>query len=250
MEITFVTTNEDKLRSFRRTLEASGVSVHHVELELAEPQVSSIPEIATHKAQQAYEMLRTPLVVQDTGFFMDAMPGFPGAFVKFVQNTLGVPGLLTLAHGKARTCRFEECLVYHDGTELHTFSTSVEGTLAEEARGKYKDDPTKLWSIFIAEGHTATLSELSENELRAWRATRPPNWAARFGEWYVARPLNTVPFERLQIGDRVISNLKNPGKITGLIPHDDNTVIMEWVNNPQPSHVYHCLADKVRYVGH
>lgn len=41
-------------------------------------------------------------------------------------------------------------------------------------------------------------------------------------------PLNTVPFENLKIGDRVISAKGRPGKIIILDELDDYSICMEW----------------------
>ncbi len=132
-------------------------------------------------------MLKVPLVVQDTGFFLKATPGFPGAFVKFAQATLGNAGFLKLVEGESRICAFQECLVYHNGESLKVFESHVPGSLAEQPRGILKNDPTKLWAIFIPEGFDKTLSEMNEDELAEWRLRRPKNWSTLFAEWYLAQ---------------------------------------------------------------
>ena len=85
MEITFVTSNQHKVQSLRRALEPSGATVTQQDRELFEPQVADIRTIAASKAAAAYAEFGRPILVQDTGFIMDATPGFPGAFVKFVK---------------------------------------------------------------------------------------------------------------------------------------------------------------------
>jgi XTP/dITP diphosphohydrolase len=187
MEIVFVTTNRNKIASLERALAPFGVTLRPHDLELPEPQVADIRAIAEHKARAAYEALKVPLVVQDTGFFMDATPGFPGAFVKFAKATLGVEGFLKLARGESRVCAFRECLIYHDGTDLHPFESHVPGTLAEAPSGTYIADRTELWNIFIPEGFTKTLGEMDESELAQWRTRRPKNWSALFAEWFSTR---------------------------------------------------------------
>lgn len=185
MEITFVTTNARKVQSLQRAIERTGTVVRQIRRDFFEPQVSDIREIATHKAMAAFSEFKAPLLVQDAGFFLDATPGFPGAFVKFVKTTIGTAGLLKLVEGHTRTCAFRECLVYHDGHTLHYFESTIPGYLADRPRGIHVSDPAELWTIFIPEGLEKTLSEMTDDELAQWRIRRPKNWSDLFAEWYL-----------------------------------------------------------------
>ena len=60
------------------------------------------------------------------------------------------------------------------------------------------------------------------------------------------RPLSEVPFDKLRIGDPVISAIGQNGEITGLIPNDDGTVLIQWAG-AQESSCYHHLTDKVMH---
>ena len=44
---------------------------------------------AREKAQYAFDHLLTPLIVDDTGFFIDALNGFPGPYAAYVLNSIG-----------------------------------------------------------------------------------------------------------------------------------------------------------------
>lgn len=185
MEITFVTTNQAKVDSLSRTFEPRGVAIKQVAIELPELQVIDLRQIAEYKAHFAYEQLQIPLVVQDAGFFIDAWNGFPGAFVKFALQTLGLEGMLSLVDGRERGCAFRECLTYYDGVRLCSFDATIAGSLAPEPRGeRQSESPTQLWKIFVPNGETKTLAEMSDAERDAWRRTRPKNYGDLFYEWY------------------------------------------------------------------
>lgn len=185
MRITFVTSNNGKAESLRRVFAPYGMPVEQVSIELPEPQLASLREIAEHKARYAHAQIERPVAVQDSGFFLEAWNGFPGAFVKFALQTLDLDGFLALVTERSRDCAFRECLSFFDGTQMHFFEATISGTLASEPRGSWKPDaPTRLWSIFIPDGCEKTLAEMSDEELAEWRRVRPKNYGDLFAEWY------------------------------------------------------------------
>ena len=95
--IAFVTSNSQKLATAREHLEPFGVDLEQVRLDLDEIQSASVRAVALHKAQQAFRLLRRPLIVEDSGFYIDELNGFPGPLVKFVVQSLRAEGIARLA---------------------------------------------------------------------------------------------------------------------------------------------------------
>ncbi|OGZ07736.1 MAG: hypothetical protein A3C93_06630 [Candidatus Lloydbacteria bacterium RIFCSPHIGHO2_02_FULL_54_17] len=188
MELCFVTTNKGKVASLRRTCEPFGITIVHVPLELPEPQVSDLRVITEHKAHAAYREVGAPLIVQDSGFFLDAWRGFPGPFVKFTLDTLGIDGYLALVAGRSRKCEFRECLAFTDGAALLFFESTIPGSLAHKREGvKHPDAWSELWEIFIPEGFVKTIADMTLEERAEWRARRGDNSASLFARWYAKR---------------------------------------------------------------
>ncbi len=188
MDLSFVTTNKGKVASVRRTCEPFGITIVHVPLELPEPQVSDLRVITEHKAHAAYREVRAPLIVQDSGFFLDAWRGFPGPFVKFTLDTLGIDGYLALVAGRSRECTFRECLAFFDGTELSFFESTIPGSLAHKREGvKHPDAWSELWEIFIPEGFVKTIADMTLEERAEWRSRRGDNSASLFAHWCAKR---------------------------------------------------------------
>ena len=187
MSIRFVTTNLNKVRSLARTLEPFGIGVMQVELELPELQVLDLKTIAEYKARFAFGRIRSPLVVQDAGFFIDRWNGFPGAAVKWGIGTLGLEGILKLMEGESnRQCAFRECLTYIDQEGVRSFEAETPGTIATETRGEFNPNAeTRLWRIFVPLGESLTLAEMNDSERDTWRVKRPKNYGALFADWYV-----------------------------------------------------------------
>lgn len=164
--VTFVTTNKGKIASAQKHFADVNVKLITYNYELIEPRTDDIKEIVTSKVKQAYEIVNTPCIALDTGFFIEALNGFPRAFVNFALNTINIDGFLKLMKDEEnRVCCFKECLAYYDGNKIKYFSTIVPGTLATEKLGK--DNPKKwsdLWYIFIPDGFNKTIAEMSDDE--------------------------------------------------------------------------------------
>ncbi len=187
-KITIVTGNPGKIVSFRRCLEPLGFDIHHENLELIEPQLDRIEDVALSKARQAHDILKKPLVVEDTGFYIDALGGFPGPYNKYVVDKIGVDGYLRLIDGETnRACRFFSALVYIDDAGVeHVFTSETKGRLAKEPDGLplRSDAKSDLWKIYIPDGSDKTLNELGgEERKRFFKASEDKSVAAIFAKW-------------------------------------------------------------------
>ncbi|MDN0193892.1 non-canonical purine NTP pyrophosphatase [Streptomyces sp. S.PNR 29] len=195
IKVAMCTGNEGKFRTAQEHLARWSIEVEQVALELDEIQTTSVAEVAQHKAKQAFTILRRPLFVEDSGFYIDEFGGWPGPMVKQALEAFGPDGLTHLADLTAkRACRFASAAVYVDEQgELHTFSDEFRkpGTIAATPdRGDGPRSWSDLWSIFIPEGATATLAALppvQQDQLFG-------EWAkcsvvAALGEW-LARPVS------------------------------------------------------------
>lgn len=186
--IAFVTSNSGKYSTACDHLSPIGIELEHVRLDLDEIQSDSVATVALHKAQHAFRILRRPLIIEDSGFYIDELDCFPGPFVKYVIKSIGARGMARLADlTTTRRCHFEGVLVYLDAHGVpRTFTDAGDG-------GTVADQPTTdpqpgawsaLWDVFIPTGCTEPLSALREEE----RARIFDGWAkqsvfARFGEW-------------------------------------------------------------------
>ena len=156
--IPFITTNEGKFEEFRTFLAPLGIGIEMVSREYPEVQADSLGEVALYGASVLSEEL-DEFMLEDSGFFIDPLPGFPGVYSKHVHSSIGLDGVLKLV-GEDRRARFVACILYHDG-EPHVFEGEVRGSVAREKRGAggFGYDP-----IFIPEGHDRTFAEMTTEE--------------------------------------------------------------------------------------
>ena len=162
-KITYVTGNWAKIESARKALESTGYIVDNVKMETPEIQANDVSDVAKYSAKWAAEKLNCPVLKNDTGLFVKALKGFPGAYTHYADDTLGEDGLLKLMDGvEDREAYFKESLAYCEpGKEPIVFEGITEGRIDTKKSGEYG------WSwdfIFIPEGEEKTLSCFPDDE--------------------------------------------------------------------------------------
>jgi len=185
--LVMVTTNAAKAATATEHLAPFGITVEHVAMELDEIQSAAVSEVAVHKARQAYARLRRPVIVEDGGFFIDELGGFPGALAKLATSMLGVQGLIGLAgQTLTRAAHFESTVAYADGRTERTFSNvGPSGTVADRPAARTREGAwSVLWDIWIPPGRDQPLSAFSDEEFSTYLA----EWRARsvfteLGDW-------------------------------------------------------------------
>lgn len=136
MKITVVTGNAGKAAEVAAFF-GGLLEVDHIALEIPEHRSSDVGEIARGKARYAYSLLNTPLIADDTGFFIDALGGFPGPYAAYVQNSIGNAGILKLMAGISdRSARFTTGIAYADEHGIEVFTGTLEGTIVHSPRGQ------------------------------------------------------------------------------------------------------------------
>ncbi|MCZ0861226.1 RdgB/HAM1 family non-canonical purine NTP pyrophosphatase [Methanocorpusculum sp. MG] len=176
--ITVVTGNKNKAKEVAAFF--SGITeVTHIAFDCIEPQADSVEEIARAKAEQAYAALGVPLIVDDTGLFIDALSGFPGPFAAYVQDTIGNAGVLQLMEStEMRNAHFATAVAYADANGIRVFSGRVDGTITFAERGTegFGYDP-----IFAVGEKTLAEMSMEEKNHLSHRARA----LAAFRDWYV-----------------------------------------------------------------
>lgn len=156
---TFITGNQHKADFLARHI---GVKIAHHKLDLDELQSLDRRAVAEHKVRQAYDILKRPVLVDDSALMLTALGRLPGTFIKSFLDELGTDGLCRLAH---RLDNQEAIAIVSyalfDGDQLHLFEGEMRGRIAAKPAGSGGHG---FDSIFIAEGHTKTRAELTQEE--------------------------------------------------------------------------------------
>lgn len=184
-EIIFVTTNNGKVASAQKEL--TNIKVLPIEAELNEPRSDDIKEIAKQKVLQAYSIVNRPCIALDSGFFIEALNGFPRAYVNHMLDTIGIEGILKLLRDEEnRECEFRSCLAYYDGEEMRFFESKSSGVISQEIRGsEYESRWSDLWYLFIPQKFNKTLAEFDESDFKEYNRVKEDSGMKKFGEWYI-----------------------------------------------------------------
>lgn len=175
-QIYFVTHNKGKVASAQDVFNKMSSNKYELKIynqELYEPRSYDISRIAKSKTMQAYNTLKKPCFTLDTGFYIEALNGFPRTFVNFTLETIGIDGILKLMKDvENRRCYFLECLSYtEDGTNFSYANAVINGTLSNEVLGEDTNKKwSDLWYVFIPEGYQKTLAQMSEVERQKRKA--------------------------------------------------------------------------------
>ncbi|MFX1253784.1 MAG: XTP/dITP diphosphatase [Promethearchaeota archaeon] len=161
--LNFVTSNENK---FRECAEVLPIPVKQIKVELLEIQAKTLKEVAKTKITDAREKnIETPFFIEDAGFFVEALKGFPGVYSAYVHSTIGNQGILKLLKEvEDRSAHFECVIAYFEAPEktLRVFTGSVYGKVSQELRGSkgFGFDP-----IFLPSANpTTTFGEMKTVE--------------------------------------------------------------------------------------
>jgi non-canonical purine NTP pyrophosphatase (RdgB/HAM1 family) len=175
MKPVYVTGNPNKAKHFSTML---GHEIEYVILEIEEIQSLDVRKVVEHKAREAFEKIKRPVIVEDTTVIFTALGSLPGPLIKWFLEELKPVGLCKLLDGKQRTAVAGSAIAYFDGESMEIFTREMAGTIAKEPRG------VQGWgwdSIFIPEGCVKTNGEMNDEEYaHMYKSVKPFKGLADF----------------------------------------------------------------------
>ena len=206
----YVTTNPGKLHEARAYLGEETITDY--DYDYTEIQSESMETIAAEGAREAYREVGAPVVVDDSGLFIEALEGFPGPYSSYVEDKLGVERVWDLARTvEDRAASFRCVMAYCDGDPFEASPDPVDredraAAAASGAEGDTEADdalPVKLFvgsvrgqiveprgdggfgydPIFEHDG--STFAELDSEEKNA--LSHRGRALAKFADWYDQR---------------------------------------------------------------
>lgn len=157
-KITLVTGNKAKVREVERILD---VPLEISEIDIEEIQELDLEKIALHKINQAFNLVKGPVIIDDVSVEIDAWNSFPGPLIKWLLksgNDGDASTLLKMLKGETnRKAKARLAVGFHDGRKAHIFIGEVEGTISKQIKGEngFGWDP-----VFIPKGYNQTFAEM------------------------------------------------------------------------------------------
>lgn len=136
-EMVFVTGNKGKFGEAEEILAAKNIELIQNKDGYPELQEDDLEPIAAYGAKFCADKLGHPVMVDDSGLFINALNGFPGPYSAFVEDNLGNLKVLKLMEDESdRSAVFKSVIGYCEpGGDPVTFTGTVEGEIAFEERG-------------------------------------------------------------------------------------------------------------------
>ncbi|TGJ86439.1 hypothetical protein E0Z10_g2304 [Xylaria hypoxylon] len=94
-KVNFITGNANKLSEVRAILEPTGIVVSNQALDLPEIQ-GSLEDVTREKCRVAADLVKGPVLVEDTCLCFNALNGLPGPYIKWFMKSIGHVGLNNL----------------------------------------------------------------------------------------------------------------------------------------------------------
>lgn len=187
MEIIFATGNSGKVEEMQPIFKDTDYSLKQQPAEIDEIDALDVEDVARRKARDAAEALNEDFVlVEDTGFYVEALNGFPGAKASFFDYTCGAENLLKLMEDEDdRKAYFKTAVaLYHDG-EVEVFTGRMTGKIPDEPRGEAVEELPYNSIITPDHGDGKTLAQnpdlKDENFMRVEATEKFLNWLKNEG---------------------------------------------------------------------
>lgn len=177
--VTFISGNPRKIENLHLFLKPYDATFESASLpDLLEIQSHDMFEVAKHKGVGAYDRLQKPVIINDGGWSIPALKGFPGPYMKDVNQWLSPEDIWNMMKDKEDKSIFLTDIyvgVDREG-EVSVFSAEFPASFVPPAV-----DSKSLDDIVIFNGATTVISKLA-NEERSVIWGKKKIWS-EIGEW-------------------------------------------------------------------
>lgn len=158
--LTFVTGNQSKAEYLSKYLD---FPIVHQKIDLDEIQSLDLREVVEYKVRQAYDVIKSPVIVEDVSLEFAALGRLPGTFIKFFVEEIPFQEICDLLNGKSRHAVAKCIFGYCDDKEPVLFEGHLDGRIAQKPAGNngYGWD-----QIFIPEGYYITRAQMNSEEYK------------------------------------------------------------------------------------
>ena len=159
VNVTFITGNQHKADYLSRLLE---LDIAHQKVDQDELQSLDLHVIVEHKLRQAYELIKTPVLVEDVSLEFCALGKLPGPYIKWFIESAGEEACCRMLDGFSDRRAIIRCTFgYYDGKEMTFFDSVMPGLISDHPKG---GNGFGFDKIFINDGYSVTRAEMTPEE--------------------------------------------------------------------------------------
>jgi len=157
--VTFITGNQNKADYLAHQL---GMPVQYQKVDLDELQSTDLHVIVEHKLRQAYDVVKAPVLVEDTSLSFRALGDLPGPYIKWFIEHAGAEACCRMLDGFDDRRAVIRCTYgYFDGRRMEFFDSELSGSISDHPRG---DNGFGFGTFFIMDGYDITRAQMSQAE--------------------------------------------------------------------------------------
>lgn len=162
MDIYFLSSNPYKIAEVKTILNSDKINIRDINKKISEIQSDDMNEIAEDKALKAFYEIGRPIFVEQTGLLLKDFANLPGGLTQIFWDSLKADNFCKyFSNTETAKVSAKTILAYCDGTKIHTFEGSIEGTIVKEPRG----DRAFQWDcVFQPDGYDLTFVELGDKK--------------------------------------------------------------------------------------
>ncbi|MCX8188361.1 MAG: XTP/dITP diphosphatase [Nitrososphaeria archaeon] len=164
-KIFFATNNSNKILEAQHVLSNFKILVDKTEIKKVEIQSDTLEEIVLYALKKIGKTLY-PIVIEDSGLFIEKLNGFPGPYSSYVYKKIGCIGILKLLENEnERRAKFVSIVGFRRDRLIKIFRGECNGKISYKMTGThgFGFDP-----IFIPENEERTFAEMSLEEKCLW----------------------------------------------------------------------------------
>lgn len=180
MKIYYVTSNKYKLEHAKQFVSGFGLEIVGKKLDIPEIQSQSIEEVVLYKAMAAWSEIKKPLVVSDSGWEIPALGGFPGPYMKDINQWFGSQDFLNLMRDKSdKSIYLNHMMVAVKDGISKVIEQKTWGIIIDEPHG----EGSPIDRIVIMDGMSGTIAE---NQMKSIPSTDDADLWKQIAEYFMS----------------------------------------------------------------
>jgi XTP/dITP diphosphohydrolase len=164
--VNFVTGNKLKFEVAQSIFNKFGIELMQVKADIPEIQAETTKEVALFSAKYAANLLQIPVIVNDSGFYIEALNGFPGIYTKDINAKFTTLNLLDLmARYDNRKVSIRHTTAYCEpNQDPIAFESTINSIMLRESKTNH---PNCFDNILMIDGFDVVRGEISFDELKS-----------------------------------------------------------------------------------